>query len=98
LDSPLGHKHILIITDGINTAGPTPATVLPRLKQQAAQQGTSFSVHFVAFDVDAKVFDAVKKQGATVVAAADEKQLNSQLQYILQQKILLEEEESPQKK
>jgi hypothetical protein len=98
LESPLGHKHILIITDGINTAGPTPAVVLPRLKQQAAQQGTSFSVHFVAFDVDAKVFDAVKKQGATVVAAADEKQLNSQLQFILQRKILLEDEEPPQKK
>jgi len=97
LESPLGHKHILIITDGINTAGPPPATVLPRLKQQAAQQGTTLSVHFIAFDVDAKVFDPLKKQGATVVAAADEKQLNTQLQFILQRKILLEEEEPPKK-
>lgn len=93
LESHLARKHVLIITDGINTAGPPPAAVLPRLKQQAAQQGASLSVHFVAFDVDAKVFDTVKKQGATVVGAADEKQLNSQLQYILQQKILLEDEE-----
>jgi hypothetical protein len=98
LESPLGHKHILVITDGINTAGPSPAVVLPRLKQQAAQQGASISVHFVAFDVDAKVFDPLKKEGATVVAAADEKQLNSQLQYILQRKILLEDEEPRQKK
>jgi hypothetical protein len=37
----------------------------------------------------------LKRQGATVVGAVDEKQLNSQLQYILQQKILLEEEEPP---
>lgn len=93
LDSPLTRKHVLIITDGINTAGPAPAAVLPRLKQQAARQGAALSVHFVAFDVDARVFDAVKKQGATVVGAADEKQLNSQLQYILQEKILLEDEE-----
>ena len=93
LESPLTRKHVLIITDGINTAGPTPAVVLPRLNQQAARQGAALSVHFVAFDVDAKVFDAVKKQGATVVGAADEKQLNTQLQYILQEKILLEDEE-----
>jgi hypothetical protein len=66
---------------------------MPRLKQQAAQKGASLSVHFVAFDVDAKVFDPVKKLGATVVGAADETQLNSQLQFILQRKILLEEEE-----
>ena len=98
LESPLGHKHILVITDGLNTAGPSPAVVLPRLRQQAAQKGASISVHFVAFDVDAKVFDPLKKEGATVVAAADEKQLNSQLEYILQRKILLEEEEPPQKK
>jgi hypothetical protein len=93
LDSPLTHKHILVITDGINTAGPSPAAVLPRLKQQAAQKEMSLSVHFVAFDVDAKVFDPVKKQGATVVSAANEAQLNSQLEFILQRKILLEEEE-----
>jgi hypothetical protein len=49
----------------------------------------------VAFDVNAKVFDSVKKLGATVVGAADEKQLNSQLDFILQHKILLEEEEKP---
>jgi hypothetical protein len=93
LASPLSHKHVLIITDGINTAGPQPAAVLPRLKQQAEQNHASLSVHFVAFDVDAKVFDPVKKLGATVVGAADEKQLNTQLDFILQRKILLEEEE-----
>lgn len=98
LDSPLNHKHILVITDGINTAGPSPSEVLPRLKQQAAQKETTLSVHFVAFDVDAKVFDPVKKQGATVVSAANEAQLNTQLEYILQRKILLEEEEKKQQK
>ncbi len=97
LGSPLTRKHVLVITDGMNTAGPPPAAIWPRLKQQAQQGGNSLPVHFVAFDVDARVFDSVKKQGATVVGAADEKQLNSQLEFILQRKILLEEEESPKK-
>jgi hypothetical protein len=51
------------------------------------------SVHFIALDTDAKVFNPVKKQGATVVSASDEKQLNTQLEFIMQRKILLEEEE-----
>jgi hypothetical protein len=95
--SPLNRKHILVITDGMNTAGPKPEEVLPQLKEQAVRKGTALSTHFVAFDVDAKVFAPVKKLDATVVAAADEKQLDTQLQFILQRKILLEEEETPKK-
>ena len=98
MSSPLSRKHVLIITDGMNTAGPTPADVMPKLKQQASEKQMTVSVHFVAFDVDAKVFDSVKKLGATVVGASDEKQLNTQLEYILQRKILLEEEEPVKKK
>jgi hypothetical protein len=97
LNSQLSRKHVLIITDGINTAGPAPQAVLPKLKEQAAQKGCNFSVHFVAFDVDAKIFDPVKKLGATVVGAADEQQLDAQLKFIMQKQILLEEEEPPKK-
>jgi hypothetical protein len=97
LNSSLSHKHILVITDGMNTAGLPPEAVLPRIRKQAEQKQTALAVHFVAFDVNAKVFDPVKRQGATVVSAADEKQLDSQLEYILQRKILLEEEETPGK-
>ncbi len=98
LGSPLSRKHILVITDGANTSGPEPAIVLPGLKKQAAAKDTSISVHFVAFDVAAKIFDPLKKLGVTVVGAADEKQLNAQLEYILQNKILLENEEPPKTK
>lgn len=91
--SPLARKHVLIITDGENTAGPTPARVLPGLKKQAESKSVSYGVHFVAFDVGANVFSEVKRLGATVVSAANEAQLNAQLGYILQRKILLEEEE-----
>jgi hypothetical protein len=97
LESPLSRKHVLIITDGMNTAGPKPEDTMPRLRRKASEKGTTVSVHFVAFDVDAKVFDSVKKLGATVVGAADEKQLNTQLEFILQRKILLEEEEPAKK-
>lgn len=93
LDSPLSHKHVLIITDGMNTLGPKPEATLPLLQQKAGASGAAVSVHFIAFDANAKIFDPLKKLGATVVGAADEKQLNSQLEFILQHKILLEEEE-----
>jgi len=95
--SPLVHKHVLIITDGVNTAGPAPAVVMSSVKKRADQQGTSIATHFLAFDVDAKVFADVKKKGATVLGAADERQLDTQLNFILQKKILLEDEEPPKK-
>ncbi len=98
IESPLPRKHVLVITDGLNTVGPKPEKVMPGLKEQAAARQTTFSVHFVAFDVDAKQFAPLKKLGATVVGAANEAQLNAQLQFILQRKILLEDEEPPQKK
>jgi hypothetical protein len=98
LKSDLQRKHVLVITDGMNTVGPNPAAILARLQREAGQTQTSLSVHFVAFDVDAKVFDGVKKLGATVVAASNESQLNTQLEFILEKKILLEEEEPAKKK
>jgi len=98
LNSKLAHKHVLVLTDGVNTVGPSPAATMPRLKKQAEQEQASISVHFVAFDVAASVFAPLKKLGATVVGASDEKQLNAQLEFILQRKILLEDEELPVKK
>jgi hypothetical protein len=94
----LSRKHILVITDGVNTTGPLPTAVLPGLKRQAELNKTTLSVHFVAFDVAATLFDPLKKLGVTVVGAADEKQLNAQLGFILQNKILLENEDPPTKK
>jgi len=98
LNSGLIRKHVLVITDGESNVGPNPAAVLPGLKAQAEKKQTGLSVHFVAFDVDAKVFDGVKKLGATVVGAANETQLYTQLEFILEKKILLEDEEPPKKK
>jgi hypothetical protein len=95
LGSRLTRKHVLVVTDGANTAGPDPATVIAQLKTLAARRQTGIGFHYVAFDVDAKLFDPIKKLGATVVSAADERQLNAQLEYIVERKILLEDEEPP---
>jgi hypothetical protein len=89
LDSPQPRKHILIITDGMNTVGPDPASMMPIINREAEKRQRSVSVHFIAFDVNATVFNGVKNQGATVAAAADERQLNSEIDFILQNQILL---------
>src|SRR4030095_6431493 len=48
LTSELPRKHILVITDGMNTVDPKPEQVLPGIKRRVEQKGTSLSVHFVA--------------------------------------------------
>lgn len=93
LKSGLTRKHLVVVTDGMNTVGPEPVTIIPKAKRDATRQNTDISFHFVALDVDAKVFDPLKKVGAMVVGASDEKQLNTQLEFIFEKKILLEDEE-----
>lgn len=90
LRSRLARKHLLVVTDGESNAGPTPAQILDELRRVAAKQGTVLHAHFVAFDVDAKVFAPLKSSGASVAPAADEAQLAEQLTTILEEQILLE--------
>jgi hypothetical protein len=82
------HQHILVITDGASNAGTPPETVVHDLRTGAHP----IPVYFVAFDVTTRVFDKVKAEGATVVSASDEAQLNVEINHILGQKILLEAE------
>jgi hypothetical protein len=91
LNSKAKRKHVIIITDGENTSGPDPATALPQVQKEAERKNAVLGVHFIAFDVAAKVFDKVKANGATVLAAANESQLQNQLAFILENKVLLEE-------
>lgn len=92
MNSKFTAKHILVVTDGINTAGPDPVVVVPKINKASESKGSPIFIHFVAFDIDAKVFAPLKKLGVTVVGAADEKQLGQQLEFILEEKILLEKE------
>jgi hypothetical protein len=91
LNSKAKRKHVIIITDGENTSGPDPATVLPQVQKEAERKGALLGVHFIAFDMAAKVFDKIKANGATVLAAANESQLQNQLAFILENKVLLED-------
>lgn len=93
LTSNANARHLLVITDGINTAGPDPASVIAALNKEGEQKNRTVFFHFIAFDVSATVFGSVKREGATLVGAADEQQLKSQLEFILEEKILLEKEE-----
>jgi len=97
LKSRLNRKHVLVLTDGINTAGPEPSAVIAGIMKASEKSDGAVFFHFVAFDIDARVFEKIKKQGATVLGASDGKQLSSQLEFILEEKILLEKEESPKK-
>lgn len=81
-------KHILVVTDGESNVGPSPESILSQMKASNA----GVSVYFVAFDVEARVFEPVKTQGATVVSASDEARLRVQLDTIVGKKILLEAE------
>ena len=85
-------RHVLVITDGENTVGAKPDNVLPKLQDQCLKNGLVVHFHFLAFDVDAKVFGGLKKFGATLVGASDEGQLTQKLNFILEEKILLEKE------
>ncbi|MGB8168235.1 MAG: vWA domain-containing protein [Chthoniobacteraceae bacterium] len=87
-----GARHVLVITDGENTVGPLPEALLPKVLDDAMKQSAPVYFHFVAFDVDARVFAGVRKLGATLVSAANESQLNDKLGFILDEKILLEKE------
>ena len=98
MNSKFNRRHVLILTDGLNTVGPAPEALLAPLMKQGEKAGTMFFPHFVAFDVAAKQFDPVKKLGATVLGAADEAQLNTQISFILEEKILLEAEDPKPKK
>lgn len=82
------HKHILVITDGASNSGISPDRVMREIRAS----DNPIPVYFVAFDVTASIFAPVKKEGATVVSASDETQLNVEINHILGQKILLEAE------
>lgn len=92
MNSKFTAKHILVVTDGINTSGPDPVVVVPKINKASESKGSPIFIHFVAFDIDAKVFAPLKKLGVTVVGAANEKQLGQQLEFIVEEKILLEKE------
>jgi len=85
----LSKRHILVITDGENTVGYSPADVTQVISAQSGDDRAS--IYFVAFDVAASTFNSVRNAGGLVLAASNETDLKGTLDYVLSGKILAEQ-------
>ena len=84
----LTRRHLLLITDGENTDGHRPDRVAQGISKRPDEERPS--IYFVAFDVEASRFARVRDAGALVLAAANARELNDTLDWLLRGKILLE--------
>ena len=84
----LSRRHLLVVTDGENTTGPGPDDVAAAIARRPTAEQPS--IYFVAFDISASRFDAVRNAGGLVLEAADAKALNETLDSLLRGKILIE--------
>jgi Mg-chelatase subunit ChlD len=84
----LARRHLLVVTDGENTDGYTPERVAQAFNRRPEAERPS--VYFVAFDIAAERFNAVRDAGGLVLPAANAKQLNDTLDMLLRGKILIE--------
>jgi Mg-chelatase subunit ChlD len=80
-------KHIVCITDGENTVGPSPDRIAGLLH---AKTGGEVQLHFVAFDTSAEQFAFLKDVNGQVVQANDAQQLSTRLSSIYKREILAE--------
>src|SRR5262245_20753836 len=86
--SGMSRRHLIVVTDGENTDGYEPEDVLKALSGRPESERPS--VYFVAFDIAASRFDAVRDAGGLVLAAANGDELDSTLNSLLSGKILVE--------
>ena len=89
----MSRRHILVVTDGKNNKGYSPGAVADAIARQP--QESRASVYFVAFDVSAERFNAVKEAGGLVLEAANERELNQTMDFILTGRILVEQPVTP---
>ena len=81
-------SHLIVVTDGENTTGRPPGDVARELAALPSEQRPA--LYFVAFDVAAAKFAAVKEAGGLLLSASNEPQLKETLEFILGEKILVE--------
>ena len=89
----MSRRHILVVTDGKNNKGYSPGAVADAIARQPQEDRAS--VYFVAFDVSAERFNAVKEAGGLVLEAANERELNQTMDFILTGRILAEQPTAP---
>lgn len=88
--SNLARKHIVVLTDGESNGAINPEAAIRDMKKRDGAGCPQ--VYVVAFDVNSRAFDPIKKVGSTVLPASG-KNLESGLRNLFSEKILLEEEE-----
>ena len=83
-------KSLIVITDGENTEGVDPETVLKAIVENRNNKTTpDFPVEtsmiltsFVGFDIDSKVFGNLHEIGARVMSAGNKEELDASLKNI----------------
>lgn len=91
LKSGVETKAILVMTDGENNRGISPELAVDAIKQDRNNRQVltaDVDVFLIAFDVNASVFEGVKKAGAIVVESRDQKSLEGVLSSIVEQVLL----------
>ena len=82
------HRHILVVTDGMNNVGYSPGNIASAMARQPERDRAA--LYFVAFDVGESVFNEVKEAGGLVLGASNAAELNQVFDFILTGKILVE--------
>lgn len=80
--------HLLVITDGENTAGPEPEQVAQQIASLPAENRAS--MYFIAFDISASKFQPLQQLGVQLLAASNETELAGTLDTLLTGEILIE--------
>jgi Mg-chelatase subunit ChlD len=80
-------KHIVVITDGENTAGSPPDRVAREIFRKSRG---GVSIHFIAFDTSPAHFAFLSEVGGEVLAAQDASSLQDAVKQIYEGKILAE--------
>jgi len=91
--SGLTKKHLVLLTDGENTSGRDPTSVAAAMASLPPDEQAG--VYFIAFDVEASRFKAIKDAGVTLLEASSAPELDRCLDYIVEKKILLELPDPP---
>ncbi len=89
----MSRRHMLVVTDGKNNKGYSPGDVASAIAGQPEEDRVS--LYFVAFDIGADRFSRVKDTGGLVLEAANERDLNQTMDFILTGKILAEQPTTP---
>lgn len=87
-ETGLTRRHLLVVTDGENTDGVAPDRVALAIGKRPDAERPS--IYFVAFDIEANRFSRVRDAGGLVLSAANASELNTTLDALLSDKILVE--------